>query len=358
MAAQVSQDHLFEVALSAIPEALSSGLRAAGLADPGLLDVFLRDSFDKLVAAGVTGDESGVLMNMEAGIVATGGTTMDTGMDDYEGRAYTSVSLIVSPPRLFSVFLWYRLSSPSLARLCTLVCLVRSRSCHMLGHSENSVNSRGLVVGTTERVPLKHRRVMKKRGKVESKSRDCESAFEKFSGPAGIPSSSKLEANVEHAQTGKTDALRDISEISEKCEIYLNPRISSIFAEDPSTHVKDRDEEIGKASKSQSTVMDSVLAPPDILLLFWTLVKDGVLRRGHESQFALLETAILKGARRALKRTAGSDNLTVAPPEKSSKPAEGTIRAARGRSVPLGSLGPSLKIPCALAGEVLRWTER
>ena len=51
MAARVSQDHLFEVALSAIPEALSSGLRAAGLADPGLLDVYPRDSFGKLVAA-------------------------------------------------------------------------------------------------------------------------------------------------------------------------------------------------------------------------------------------------------------------------------------------------------------------
>ena len=101
-AARVSQDHLFEVALSAIPEALSNGLRAAGLADPGLLDVYPRDSFDKLVAAGVTGDESGVRTNMEAGIVATGGATMDTGMDDYEGRAFTSVSLrIVSLPRLF-----------------------------------------------------------------------------------------------------------------------------------------------------------------------------------------------------------------------------------------------------------------
>ena len=58
--------------------------------------------------------------------------------------------------------------------------------------------------------------------------------------------------------------------------------------------------------------MDSVLAPPDILLLYWTLVKDGVLPRGYESQFAILETAIVKGARRALKRTAGSDNFTAA----------------------------------------------
>ena len=131
MAARVSQDFLFEVALSAIPEALSSGLRAAGLADPGLLDVYPRDSFGKLVVAGVTGDESSVLSNMEAGIVATGGTTMDTGMDD-EGRAYTSISLLIVSLYLvsLSVSLLCRLSSPSLARLCN-VYLVRSRSCHM-----------------------------------------------------------------------------------------------------------------------------------------------------------------------------------------------------------------------------------
>ena len=61
--------------------------------------------------------------------------------------------------------------------------------------------------------------------------------------------------------------------------------------------MKDRDEEIGKASQSQSqsAVMDSVLAPPDILLLYWTLVKDGVLPRGYESQFAILKSAQADG---------------------------------------------------------------
>ena len=155
-------------------------------------------------------------------------------MDDYEGRAYTSMSLlIVSPSRLF---LSLSIVSPLFFLSCLpLQCLsgVVKELPHV-GSSDNSVvNSRGLVVGTTERVPLKHRRVMKKRGKVESKSRDCVSAFEKFSDRAGIPSSSQLEANVEHAQTGKTATRHDISEISEKCEVGLNPRFSSIFAEDP-----------------------------------------------------------------------------------------------------------------------------
>ena len=127
---------------------------------------------------GVTGDESGVHTNMEAGIVATGGTTMDTGRDDYEGRAYTSVSLlIVSLPRLF-------LSLSCTASLLPLLhvsahlsvwCGRGVATCGVLVRTP--VNSRGLVVETSERVPLKHRRVMKKSGKVESKSRDCESAF-------------------------------------------------------------------------------------------------------------------------------------------------------------------------------------
>ena len=184
-------------------------------------------------------------------------------------------------------------------------------------------------MGTTERVPLKHLRVMKKRGKVESKSRDCESAFEKFSDPAGIPSSSKLEANVEHAQTEKNSYKSHHFGDFRKVRSWLEPSIFEHFCRDPpaerlsssfppassapgSAHVKNRDKEIGKASKSQSTVMDSVLAPLDILLLYWTLVKDGVLPRGYESQFGILETAIVKGARRALKRTAGSDNFKAA----------------------------------------------
>ena len=145
----------------------------------------------------------------------------------------------------------------------------------------------------------------------------------------GIASSNKLEAVGELVQTEKTAIRLDTSEIYEKCEVGLNPRVSSIFAEDHpaerlsssfppagsasgSMHEKDRDEEISKASECQSAVIDSVSTPPDILLLYWTLVKDGVLPRGKESQFAILETAILKGAQRALKRTAGSDNLTAA----------------------------------------------
>ena len=50
--------------------------------------------------------------------------------------------------------------------------------------------------------------------------------------------------------------------------------------------------------------MRDLPAPPEVLLLYWTLVRDGVLPGGHESQFASLEHAILKGA------TAGSDNLS------------------------------------------------
>ena len=93
----------------------------------------------------------------------------------------------------------------------------------------------------------------------------------------GIASSNKLEAVGELVQTEKTAIRLDTSEISEKCEVGLNPRFSSIFAEDHPAerlssssqdprHEKDRDEEISKASECQSAVIDSVSAPPDILL--------------------------------------------------------------------------------------------
>ena len=48
----------------------------------------------------------------------------------------------------------------------------------------------------------------------------------------GIALSNKLEAVGELVQTEKTAIRLDISEISEKCEVRLNPRFSSIFAED------------------------------------------------------------------------------------------------------------------------------
>ena len=125
----------------------------------------------------------------------------------------------------------------------------------------------------------------------------------------GIASSSKLEAVGELIPTGKTDIRLDTSEISEKCEVGLNPRFSNIFAEDPpaerissrfpsagsasgSAHERNRVEETDRTSQCGSVMMDSVPATPDILLLYWTLVKDGVLLRGHESQFANLETEI------------------------------------------------------------------
>ena len=163
-----------------------------------LLDVYPRDSFDKLVVAGVTGDESGVRTNMEAGLWLQ--------VVRRWIRVWTTAKAVHTHPYRF-------LSSLYLVSFClSLVPPLFSLSCtplhtclYMWGPSENSLNSRGLVVGTTDRVPLKHRRVMKKRRKVESKSRDCESAFEKFSDPAGIPLSSKLEAIVELAQTGIGD---------------------------------------------------------------------------------------------------------------------------------------------------------
>ena len=55
MAASSSQDFLFEVSLGRLSEELSGVLKAAGLADPGMLEGYRRDDSGELVAAGVTG---------------------------------------------------------------------------------------------------------------------------------------------------------------------------------------------------------------------------------------------------------------------------------------------------------------
>ena len=56
MAASSSQDPLFEVVLCQLPEVLEAGLRAAGMADPAILESYPRDSCKELVDAGVTDD--------------------------------------------------------------------------------------------------------------------------------------------------------------------------------------------------------------------------------------------------------------------------------------------------------------
>ena len=65
-------------------------------------------------------------------------------------------------------------------------------------------------------------------------------------------------------------------------------------------------------SQIDKVVMHSLPAPPDVLLLDWTPVRDGVVPGGLEHQFAPSETAIKKRAARALKRSAGADNLSSA----------------------------------------------
>ena len=52
--------------------------------------------------------------------------------------------------------------------------------------------------------------------------------------------------------------------------------------------------------------------PPDVLLLYWTLVRDQVLVPGYELQFARLETAIQKGSDRIILKSARMDNESAA----------------------------------------------
>ena len=92
-------DVFFDRALDALPSELSLALRAAGLDDAGILDSYPRDSYDVLVAAGVTGID-----------IAAGGTLTGTGDDmDVVLAASAGTSYFLSYCPLLS-FLLYRLS--------------------------------------------------------------------------------------------------------------------------------------------------------------------------------------------------------------------------------------------------------
>ena len=130
----------------------------------------------------------------------------------------------------------------------------------------------------------------------------------------GNSSPSGVELNVEFRQTGKAETRLGVSQFSEKSEHGSETRFSDVCSEDyPAEQLSSSFQSPVKASGSISIrAAQSDPAAPAILLLYWTLVKDGVLPGGFEAQFALLETAILRGAKRALNRAAGSDNLTAA----------------------------------------------
>ena len=118
MAAQFSQDRIFRAALGAMPQAFSSCLPAAG---------HPRDSFEELVAAGVT-----------AGVVGPGGgrgnMTVAMGMDVDEGCTYCCSTIIHHYGFLFvlSLFLFFVSLPASLVR-ASLLFFPRRLSCAFVG---------------------------------------------------------------------------------------------------------------------------------------------------------------------------------------------------------------------------------
>ena len=92
-----------------------------------------------------------------------------------------------------------------------------------------------------------------------------------------------------------SSGLGAVAQVSSSSQVELEPRTA---------------DELDQQTEQDS--LSSLMAPPDVLLLYWTLVKDRILARGFEAEFAALEVPISKGAKRAFKRTARADNLISA----------------------------------------------
>ena len=152
--------------------------------------------------------------------------------------------------------------------------------------------------------------------------------MEKESSRVGVVMQNTVDEELRESR--KSDAGTAFSEFSEKCEElrqasvemssdknpgarWLSSGLSSMVSATGSVPGK---LEAGLASGStqgfEKDLVRALPAPPDVLILYWTLVRDGVFPKGYELKFASLEAAIRKGAARALKRTAGSDNQSAA----------------------------------------------
>ena len=325
MAASFSRDPLFEVVLRQLPEQVAAGLRTAGLADPAILESYPCDSYKELVDSGAT--DGGTWCYSGIGVTST----MDAGGMDIGGLSLSSPFLL-SPSFLSSlVSLRHSLLLPPLSASDTH----KSRSViielSFVSFGGNAVRAleteperkgfsgggRGKVRRTTKgRSGIKSRKDagMPTDGHMVSELRDRELEPVECVPQVGNSSPSGVELVSEFGQTGKAETRLGVSQISEKSELGSDSRISDVCGEDyPAEQLSSSFQSPARASGSINIhAAHSVPAAPVILLLYWTLVKDGVLPGGYEAQFALLETAILKGAKRALKRTAGSDNLTAA----------------------------------------------
>ena len=164
----------------------------------------------------------------------------------------------------------------------------------------------------------KHRRVTK----------SGRAMMEKESSRVGVATQNTVDEELRDSR--KSDAGTAFFEISEKCEELrqvsaemssdknpdargLSSGLRSVVSAPSSVAVKLEAGVAGSSTQGfEKNLVAALPAPPDVLLLYWTLVRDGVLPKGYELEFASLESAIRNGAARALKRTAGSDNQSAA----------------------------------------------
>ena len=276
-------DVLFGRALDAMPSELSLALRAAGLDDAGILDSYPRDSYDVLVAAGVAG------IDMAARGTLTGtGDDMDVVLATSAGTFY--FFYLTAPSSLFFsivyLFVVHHLSvvRPVLPLLPS--CLVSPRRTH---RCESEVKL-GVFVNSgaiaEERGSKKHRRVTKS-GRAR---------MEKESSRVGVATQNTVDEELRDSR--KSDAGTAFFEISEKCEELrqvsaemssdknpdargLSSGLRSVVSAPSSVPVKLEAGVAGSSTQGfEKDLVAALPAPPDVLLLYWTLVRDGVLPKG------------------------------------------------------------------------------
>ena len=282
--------------LEDLPVDLKSALVRAGLADPCVLEDYPRMSAEEIHERGVVsqGPHKLVMGILTSGMASGGSTAAMTS---------TSIGIGGAPPPPLPISL--PVSGVSLVPASLPTESTVSTSVPSDGFSgETNLKT------VRRKARLEKSTVLKKGVKgtlIAQKARTGGNTMPQSHGKAGF------EARTREDKTGRESPSfqAEISNLKTSDFDVTSSQFSQTGPDMAASSGVSSSEGLDPTLPSRSTG-GPVPSPPDILLLYWTLVADGTVPSGYEREFIQLEPAIKQASERTNKRYSREDNLSAA----------------------------------------------
>ena len=301
-------DVLFMRLFEDLPAELRNALVYAGLGDPCTLEDYPRMTAEEIYERGVASQES---HEHAASVLATG--TLGIGR-----IAATPISIGATPHSILSVpaVPVAPASFPTKSVVSTSVQFplsagsggeTRSETVHRRARVEKPTGSRKRVKGApiTQKASTGGNMMSQGREKsgFESRAKEDKTGGGSPSFHDEIPNSEKSDFDVTSAQYSRIGS-----------DMAASSRAESFVRNPPSSEGLDPTPPNSLDWRVTSAVQSALLSPspPDILLLYWTLVADGTVLSGYQREFLQLESGIKQAADRTNNRYSREDNMSAA----------------------------------------------